>query len=129
MTGYMQLTDVYITAEENLQRTCLEQADMYLAEAGKLDSNPPGPLRPCSGWISEVCKVRVSWCCCLFYHAVCAQGRKQTGGQSLIVQYRMLYLPNLPHIYLYLPVFTLYLPPPSCGRPGRCERWGGQGPL
>ena len=84
----MQLTDVYMTTDKKKQGAGLDQADMYLAEAGKLDCNPPGPLKPCSGWISEVCKVRVSWCCCLFFIMLCVlrEGSRPEVNLTLIVQ-------------------------------------------
>ena len=78
------MKELFVSIAAEHQAAKLDQADLYLGKAGKLDSDPPGPLKPRSGWVSEVLKVFRSVGCCLFIMlCVFSQGSKQEVNLSL----------------------------------------------
>ena len=86
MGGYLHVYKLWMSSEELLQTATFDQGDMYMGEEGNLNSNPPGPLRPRSGWVTEVLKVRVSRCWMLpLYHSLscCVCSGKEANGRSI----------------------------------------------
>ena len=60
MAGYLHLKDVYFSSDPLDQEVMFDRGDMYLAAEGALNRNPPLPLLPQTGWITELFKVCVS---------------------------------------------------------------------